>query len=156
MKRRLEELLDKLDWALNMLNAFLITRDPAAAKSAEAFEGLRSTIESSGRGRRRHLTQLATLDVTIRLPEPPERILDILSGQLQQFAQLEGLKRIDGWQEDLAPAFSIEGPASGSTEIIEPAYIDEADGTLVKEGVARRTKEADVHALPETDQGAGA
>ncbi|MBA3361852.1 MAG: hypothetical protein H0T94_10380 [Acidimicrobiia bacterium] len=155
MRRRLEELLDKLDWALKMLDAFLVTRDPAAAKSAEAFEGLRSTIEASGRGRRRHLTQLATIDVSLRLDESPDRVLEIVRSQIQQFAQLEGLKCIDAWQEDLAPAFSIDGPPSGSTEVIVPAYVDEADGTLVKEGVARRTRRAEIEPLPETDTGEG-
>lgn len=155
MKRRLEQLLDKLDWALKLLDAFLITRDPAAAKSAEAFEGLRSTIEASGRGRRRYLTQLATLDVTMRLDESPERVLEILLSQVEQFAQLEGLRRVDEWHADLASVFSIDGSAKGSVQVIVPAYVDEADGALVKEGVARRTQKATVDTLQENDEGEG-
>jgi hypothetical protein len=98
---------------------------------------------------------LATLDVSVRLVESPERVLEILRSQIQQFAQLEGLKCIDVWQEDLAPAFSVEGPATGSTEVVVPAYVDEADGTLVKEGVARRAKRADVEPQAHTVEGEG-
>lgn len=141
MKRRLNELLDKLDWSLKMLDSFLITRDPAAAKSAEAFDGMRSRIEEISRERHRYVMQLVTLHRLANSTSGDNGVSAALRDQINDFIAQEQIVVVDAWDPKTESLFEVAGRGD-SVAVVTPAYVDGKTGYPLKTGQAERTKAA--------------
>ena len=135
MRRRLAYLLDRLEWHLKLLEAYLIVRDPSAPKSAEAFDGLRMKIDGEYKARRRHIAQLAELDRIFRATADAS----VVGARIAEFLQAEGVMAVTEWSPTLAEAFETVGPVGPVMVVHSPAYIESSDGALsiVKKGTAQ-------------------
>lgn len=135
MRRRLAYLLDRLEWHLKLLEAYLIVRDPSAPKSAEAFDGLRMKIDGEYKARRRHLAQLAELDRIHRTTGD----ISVVGARIAEFLQAEGVMTLVEWKPEVADAFEVTGPIGATMTVHSPAYIEQSDGSrsIVKTGSAQ-------------------
>ncbi len=137
MRRRLAQLLDRLDLNLKLLEAYLIVKDPSAAKSAEAFDGLRLKVDSAYRQRRRHLAQLADLHRTAVITGDAAP----LRSQIEEFLQMEGILVVDSWEPVNASLFEVVGETGETMRVTSPAYVaPDGDGgvDVIKRGGAER------------------
>jgi len=135
MRRRLAQLLDRLDMHLKLLEAYLIVRDPTAPKSAEAFDGLRMKIDGEYKARRRHLAQLAELDRIQRTTGD----ITVVGARIAEFLQAEGVMTLAEWSPEVADAFDVSGPVGSVMTVHSPSYVEVSDGSLsiVKTGAAQ-------------------
>lgn len=135
MRRRLAQLLDRLDMHLKLLDLYMIVRDPAAPKSADAFDGLRMKIDGEYKARRRHLAQLAELDRIQRTTDDSS----FVGARIAEFLQSEGVMVLAEWSPERAYAFEAVGPIGPVMEVHSPAYIETSEGppSIVKLGTAQ-------------------
>lgn len=152
MRKRLSELLDRLDFHLKLLEAYLIVRDPGAPKSAEAFDGLRQKIDGGYRTRRRHVAQLAELDRVVRTTQDHS----VIRAKISEFLTAEGVRVVDQWEPAAADLFEVQGAVAPSMRVVSPAYIEVAEDGLVdivKRGSASAGVDspAPAHAPADTD-----
>ena len=135
MRRRLAYLLDRLEWHLKLLEAYLIVRDPSAPKSAEAFDGLRMKIDGEYKARRRHIAQLAELDRIFLATDDAS----VVGARIAEFLQAEGVMAVTEWSTELAEAFETAGPVGPVMVVHSPAYIEvsESSWSSVKLGTAQ-------------------
>lgn len=135
MRRRLAQLLDRLDLNLKLLEAYLIVRDPSAPKSAEAFDGLRMKIDGEYKARRRHLAQLAELDRIQRTTGD----VSMVGARIAEFLQAEGVMTLTEWSPEMPEAFEVSGPVGSVMTVHSPAYLELSDASwsIVKTGAAQ-------------------
>lgn len=124
---RIETLLERLDVALTV-------RDPGSARSAEAYDGLRKTVAASA-GDRRRLT-VTLVDLHDRLARGIA--LDDLQSVVEEWVLAAGLRRDAVGDE--ADAFDVVGGEGDSLHVLQPAWIDDVSGVVVRRGQAERVQ----------------
>lgn len=141
MRRRLAELLDLLELNLKLLEAYLVVKDPAAPKSAEAFDGLRMKIDGAYKARRRHLAQLADLDRVLRTTGDAA----IAQARVAEFLQGEGVVTITDWTPDAGHVFETVGEVTRDMVAVSPAYVEMFEDVydVVKMGAAQARPRTD-------------
>lgn len=126
------ELLHELVHRIEKLESFFLVRDDGNARSAEAYDGLRRTVQAAMKTRTSLLVILAEVD----------RVLseaDSLDGPRRLVAQLlsqEGLTKTTD-ATDLS-AYRVIGGEGDFLEVLQPAYVDDS-GRVVAQGTARRS-----------------
>lgn len=143
MRQRLAQLLDRLEINLKLLEAYLIVKDPAAPKSAEAFDGMRQKIDGAYRARRRHVAQLAEIDRVLRTTQDAEVGL----AKTSEYLTAEDILVIDYFDESTSHLFEIVGDRTDNMRVVSPAYVERLeDGRVhsVKAGVAQPESSPDL------------
>lgn len=133
------ELLKELIHRVEILESHLLVRDNGATLSAEAYDGLRKTVQAAMKSRTAFLVALADIDRTLGEAQSLEGPRVLLDDLLRQ----EGLTRTGDSSDPTA--FRIIAGEGDLVEPLTPAYIDDASGRVVVRGTAR---------LVESDQGA--
>lgn len=148
MRKRLSQLLDRLELHLKLLEAYLIVKDPSAPKSAEAFDGLRLKIDGAYRARRRHLAQIAELDRVSRTTTD----VGVFRAKTAEFLGGEGVQVIDAWDPRNIDLFDVHGDRTESMRVVSPAYVEaHEDGTfaVIKRGAAEPQLDQELRADPQ-------
>jgi len=139
----LEELLERvkgLEHQAEIMKTVLIVKEPTSIPAAEAFEGLRKVVLASNRERRSHVTQLVQMAVAVARASSVED----LAQRVDEWLAQAGIVRVMEPPDAVEPEkyFNAEsGGLDGPLEIVEPAYVDEQFGQLIKAGLARRRVE---------------
>lgn len=147
MRKRLSQLLDRLELHLKLLEAYLIVKDPSAPKSAEAFDGLRLKIDGAYRARRRHLAQLAELDRVSRTTTD----VGVFRAKTAEFLGGEGVQVIDTWDPRNVELFDVHGDRTESMRVVSPAYVEvHENGTfdVIKRGAAEAGPDDENREIP--------
>ncbi|MFJ3305049.1 hypothetical protein ACIPSA_18380 [Streptomyces sp. NPDC086549] len=137
---RLTEMIDlvrDVDRRLDKLEVIALVREPAAATSADAYDGLRKQVVASATARWAHLAQLAQLDAALAQGAGQEVIRTLAQGWITQ-AALERVR--DGEHPEADLLFELVEDHGGPLEVLEPAYVDGLTGRLVRQGRARRAE----------------
>jgi hypothetical protein len=125
---------------LRIIQSVVMVKEPGTRETADAYDGLRKQVVTAAASRRSHLGQLAQMSTALSRATS----LDDLRPQLEEWMQQAGLMALatvpegHGAQE-LFEDVDGEG-LTGATaiEVVEPAVIDNSNGSLVKLGRARR------------------
>lgn len=138
-KRRLaaiEEDLASMAGMLQRIEAALVVRDPGTARSAEAFDGLRKTVQAAMRERRAHLAHLVQLSDSLERGATVETIGALAT----EWCQQAGVQR---WGDATrAEYFEIVEGDGPTLEVIRDAWVETSESgepILLKQGQARRT-----------------
>jgi hypothetical protein len=145
-RKRFEAIEHKLD----LVYTALVVRDPGTSLAAEAYEGLRRQVIAGAQERNAHLAQLVEIDLAARRGVSAHDLKG-LSTQWMSQANLVAID--DPSQRDL-----FEGSISGdaNVEVVEPAYVDAANGRLMRQGRLRETTSLTPQAGEHAALGAGA
>jgi len=134
---RNRRLLDELVRRMDRLEVALIVRDPGTSLSAEAYEGLRKQVAVAARERQSHLVQLAILDETLRSTDDLGAARHVLS----EFMQQAGLMTLD--DPTRTEHYQVVSGKGTLLEVIQPAYVEEGTGRLIRQGRARAVEPAE-------------
>ncbi|MCA1712159.1 MAG: hypothetical protein LC789_11195 [Actinobacteria bacterium] len=151
-ERRLDALAEQVDTlasGLERIDAALVVRDPGNARSADAYDGLRRQVAAAAGERRRLLVQLARLGAAV----DHGASVDDVRSLAEEWAAEAGLVR---WTDTTrADAFTLLGEGDGPVELLQPAWIDTATDSVVREGRAQRLPSpAQVPAEPRPERAA--
>lgn len=135
MNSRERETLNQMKSILDRLDAALIVRDPGSARAAEAFDGLRKSVNQASKNRRIHQAHILSLYESLQRGASIDLIRDRVGDYLVEL----GISFVNDTRQ--AELFDIvEGEGEG-LECIEPAVVEALEGgqfALVKLGRARR------------------
>lgn len=136
------ERLDRLDRENELMRTVLIVKEPETIQSANAYEGLRKQVIAAVAERRSHLGQLASMAVALQRAGS----IDDLVPQVEEWLNQAGVVRMSSvpegaraqdFFEDL-DGVGIEG--GQEIEIVEPAYVDQQTGIVLRLGRSRRAR----------------
>jgi len=128
--RRVEGRLERLEVLVERLDVALTVRDPGNARSAEAYDGLRKTIAAAASDRRRLAAQLVEIhDRVTRGTSTAD-----LASLTDEWTRQAGLVRDDsGARPD---AFDVVGGEGEGFTVVQPAWIDDLNQSIVRRGQA--------------------
>jgi hypothetical protein len=113
-----------------LIETILLVRDPGASMAAQAYEGLRRAIIDARQVRQQHVVHLAQIGAAVHSGASHDDLNLLLRDLLAQAA----VTRID---EPHDPnTFDISGEGEVLT-VIEPAYVDAHNGSVIRQGRAR-------------------
>lgn len=111
----------------------IATVDVDGSPSAQAYEGLRESVNEGAQSRRVHLAQLTQLDRALRASTTLDGPRMLLADMMEEC----GLQRVDdASQVDLFQVEDDDGEGT-TLEVLEPAYVDANTGRVVRHGRAR-------------------
>jgi len=128
--RKVREQLKEVEHKLEILETYLIVKDPGTARSAEAYDGLRKLMVKANRDSQIHLAHLAELDDLLLVSDDTE----LARSKIGEFLAQIGIERITS--TDLPEAFEISGSGKGDFEVDRPAYVDTLNRQIVRRGAA--------------------
>jgi hypothetical protein len=127
--------LERIELLLERLDAAVVVRDPANARAAEAFDGLRKLLIQSGTSHRSHVSHLLSLSDSINRGASIELIRDRVGDYL---SELRVLASDDVSNPDF---FEVTEGEGNELECLVPAIVERLDDgrtTLVRHGKAKR------------------
>lgn len=130
---RLETQQAEIGRQLDTIVTALIVSEPRTGAAAEAFDGLRRSITFAAQERRRQLSQLVVLADAI----DRGATIETLRARCEQWCAEAGVQRHrdPAAQPDWFEV--VEGDGS-RVELVEPAWVDAANGVLLRAGAVRR------------------
>mgnify|MGYP001352658425 CR=1 FL=1 len=130
--RRVEGRLERLEVLVERLDVALTVRDPGNARSAEAYDGLRKTVAAASSDRRRLTAQLVEIhDRVTRGTSNAD-----LASLADEWTRQAGLTRDDsGARPD---AFDVVSGEGEGFSVVQPAWIDDLNQSIVRRGQAER------------------
>lgn len=138
------ERLGRLEHQAELIKTVLIVKEPNTMHAANAFDGLRKQVVAAAAERRSHLAQLATMAVALRRA----RSLDDLVPQLREWMEQAGVVEVSdvppgSLVQDIYEDLDGAGLAGAEAiDVIEPAYVDNSTGVVLRLGRARRVAPA--------------
>lgn len=130
---RMESLQQSIHDQLATIVTALIVSEPRTGHAAEAFDGLRKSVNVAARHRWQHLTQL------LSFIDSMERgaTIETLKARCEEWRLQAGLQRSTdiAAKPDWFDVVEGEGP---DLEVIDPAWVDVNAGQLINRGAARR------------------
>lgn len=128
--RRVEGRLERLEVLVERLDVALTVRDPGNARSAEAYDGLRKTVAAAASDRRRLTAQLVEIhDRVTRGTSSAD-----LASLADEWTRQAGLTRDDSGERP--DAFDVVGGEGEGFSVIQPAWIDDLNQSIVRRGQA--------------------
>lgn len=138
---RIPEVLDRLhelEHEAELLRMVLTLQHPDTKDAALAFDGLRRQIIAATGARRSHLTQLVAVSVSVSRASSVDDLRPQVREWMEQAGVLEVMTLPPGTPaQDLFEDVGGEG-LTGEIEAVEPAYVDQQTGALLRLGRARR------------------
>lgn len=138
---RIPEVLDRLhelEHEAELLRMVLTLQHPDTKDAALAFDGLRKQIIAATGARRSHLTQLVAMSVSVSRASSVDDLRPQLREWMEQAGVVEVITLPHGTPaQDLFEDVGGEG-LTGEIEAVEPAYVDQQTGALLRLGRARR------------------
>lgn len=136
----LEDLIERikgLEHQAELIKTVLMVKEPSSIAAAEAYEGLRKQVVASAAERRSHLAQLVAMSVAVSRATSVQDLAAMLDEWMAQ-AGIVRLNQVpEGWSAaDLFEDIGGEGLA-GPLELVEPAYVEQHTGALLRLGRAR-------------------
>ncbi len=132
----LTQRIDQLEHQAELLKTVLIVKEPGAAVSASAFEGLRKQIIASANERLTHLNQIVQMRVALDRAES----LDDLKPLVASWEAQNGIVEVSepGPDQPVSDLFDAidGGPLDGGYQVVEPAYVDSGSGRVLRTGRA--------------------
>ena len=146
-KQLLEELLRRLD----MLDAYLVIRDPGTARSADAYDGLRKLLIQSNKGSQIHLAHLAQIDYALSFESDAE----VVRAKVGEAMEQVGLQRMDSTKtlQRTDEAFDVVAGDGPETRVVTPAYIDINTRQVVRRGTVELVASSSNGDIEEPDAG---
>lgn len=130
---RLETNQQEMRRQLDTIVTALIVSEPRTGLAAEAFDGLRRNVAFAAQERRRQLSQLVAFADAIERGAT----IDTLRERCEQWCAEAGLRRYADPAAQPTWFEVVEGEGPG-LELVEPAWIDETNQVLLRQGTARR------------------
>lgn len=138
----LQEVSDRLlrlEHQAELIKTVLIVREPETVHAANAFEGLRKQVVAAAAERRSHLNQLVSMAVAAARATS----VGDLEAQVAEWLNQAGVRELHDVPDGARPqdvfenleGASLEGATS--FEVVEPAYVDERTGMLLRLGRVR-------------------
>ena len=134
--------LDQIDRESELLRTVLVVKEPETVKSVSAYEGLRKQVIASSGERRSHLAQLTSIAVALSRASTPEDLRPQVDEWLQQAGIVQLYEtpvggRVQDYFDDLDGG-NLED--AERIEVLEPAYVDVQNKTMIRLGRARRVQ----------------
>jgi len=122
---------------LTRIDAAIVVRDPGNARSVDAYDGLRKQVTLAAGDRRRMLVMLSELAEALRLRQQIEE----LESKADEWMLQSNLMRVTDPASE--GAFEVVGSGTGPIAVTVPAYVDGSSGSIIRRGIAERTKAVD-------------
>ena len=133
---RLTLRIDQLEHQAELLKTVLIVKEPGAAISANAFEGLRKQIIASANDRLTHLNQI----VQMRVALDRAGSVDDLKVMVASWETQSGIVEVfdAGPEQPVSDLFDeVDGGSlEGGYDVLEPAFVDSLTGRVLRTGRA--------------------
>ncbi len=140
----LQERIKGLEHQAELIKTVLIVKEPNTVQSAQSYDGLRKQVVAGAAERRSHLLQLVSMAVAVSRAKS----VDDLVPQLQEWMDQAGVIGLASVPSSADPSHIFEdiGDAGldGPIEVIEPAYLDQQTGAVLRLGRARKAQRSAV------------
>lgn len=131
------ETLDQLDRRSERMEVVLMVREPGSAVAADAYEGLRRQVVAAVEERFAHLAQLVQFDAAIRNGAD----LTVLNKMVTGWCEAANLALItDPAHPQAEELYEVVEDNGGPLTVVDPAYVDQTSGRIVRRGRAARSR----------------
>ncbi|MBE1537043.1 hypothetical protein [Actinomadura algeriensis] len=147
--KHLSDALDRIERRQDRVWTALLIKDPGAPAAVEAYDGLRKQVAAAASARFTHLTQLVQFDVAVAADPAPDTLAKLVDGWFEQ-AGIVRVTEATG-DPDTDQPFQVVERTGDVPVVMEPAYVDQATGRVLRPGRLRYTKAATGAAPPEEE-----